>query len=74
MHIDVKNSGQGESKMEDKKNIIHFINAKDIEDLILTYLDEKADILLDRDPYNFVRLREIRSELKRIFHKMAGDW
>jgi len=58
--------------MDDKKNIIHFINAKDIEDLILNYLEEKAEVIKNADPYNFVRLNEIRSELKRIFKKVAS--
>jgi hypothetical protein len=53
--------------MEDKKNIIEFIHAKDIEVLLLSYLEEKANIIKENDPYNFVRLNEIRSELKRIF-------
>lgn len=53
--------------MNDKQKIVHFINTKDIEDLILSYLNEKAEMIKEEDPYNFVRLNEIRSELKRIF-------
>ena len=53
--------------MGDKKNSIHFINAKDIEQLILNYLDEKAEMVKATNPYNFVRLNEIHCELKRIF-------
>jgi hypothetical protein len=54
-------------KLEDRKNIVEFIHAKDIELLILNYLEEKANIIKENDPYNFVRLNEIKSELRRIF-------
>jgi len=53
--------------LEDRKNIVEFIHAKDIELLILNYLEEKANIIKENDPYNFVRLNEIKSELRRIF-------
>jgi len=60
---------QGETNMGNKKNIIHFINPQDIEQLILNYIDEKAGLIKATDPYNFVRLNDIRCELKRIFSK-----
>ncbi|NLT94197.1 MAG: hypothetical protein GXW85_01480 [Clostridia bacterium] len=53
--------------MEERKNIIEFIREKDIELLIFNYLEEKANNIREKDPYNFVRLNEIKCELKRIF-------
>ena len=59
--------------MEDRKNIVEFIHAKDIELLILNYLEEKANIIKENDPYNFVRLNEIKSELRRIFSPIVDN-